>query len=158
MDGPICGQNSLYRLPSGYGRERNETMFHGDMIFWDAASKIIHVENQVSHGAGETLASKESFEQCLWEISRARVKHFHSNTTKRLTLLILFASAEFHEQFKEDQQSQSFSGVGAQHQKAEAERSIRMVLYMACSFMIHVALHWGEDQSDDLLLWSFAVD
>ena len=53
---------------------------------------------------------------------------------------------------------QSFSGVGAQHQNAEAERSIQTVMYMARSFMIHVALHWGEDQSDDLSLWSFAVD
>jgi hypothetical protein len=82
---------------------------------------------------------------------KARVKHYHSDNK-------VFASAEFHEQCKEDQQSQSFSGVGAQHQKAEAERSIQMVMYMACLFMIHVALHWGEDQSDDLLLWSFAVD
>ena len=40
-------------------------MFHGDTIFWDVASKIIHIENQVSLGAGETLASKVSFEQWL---------------------------------------------------------------------------------------------
>ncbi len=36
---------------------------------------------------------------------------------------------------------QSFSGVGAQHQNAEAERSIQMVMYMAGLFMVHVALH-----------------
>ena len=52
---------------------------------------------------------------------------------------------------------QSFSGVGAQHQNAEAERSIQTVMYVARSFMVHVALHWGEDQSDDLSLWSFEV-
>ncbi len=39
--------------------------------------------------------------------------------------------AEFHKQCKEDSQTQSFSGVGAQHQNAEAERSIQMVMYMA---------------------------
>ena len=43
---------------------------------------------------------------------------------------------------------QSFSGVGAQHQNAEAERSIQTVMYMARSFMIHAALHWGEDGAD----------
>ena len=58
-------------LPSGYGQESNVNMFHGGTIFWDAASKIIHVKNQVSLGAGETLASKVSFEQWLWEISMA---------------------------------------------------------------------------------------
>ena len=59
------------RLPSGYGRESNVNMFHGGTIFRDAASKIIHIENQVSLGAGETLAYKVSFEQWLWEISMA---------------------------------------------------------------------------------------
>ena len=29
---------------------------------------------------------------------------------------------------------------------------------MARSFMIHVGLHWSGDGSDDLGLWSFAVD
>ncbi|KAL7474382.1 hypothetical protein ACHAW6_000357 [Cyclotella cf. meneghiniana] len=31
-------------------------------------------------------------------------------------------------------------------------------MYMALSFMVHVAMHWCEDQSDDLSLWSFVVD
>ena len=31
---------------------------------------------------------------------------------------------------------QSFSGVGAQHQNAEAERAIQTVMYMARSFRI----------------------
>ena len=101
-------------------------MFHGGTIFWDAASKIIHIKNQVSLGAGETLASKVSFEQWpwLWEILVARLKHYHSNNG-------IFASAEFLKKCKEDYQMQSFSGVGAQHQNAEAERSIQMVMYMA---------------------------
>ncbi len=56
---------TLGHLPSWYGRESNVNMFHGGTIFRDAASKIIHVKNQVSLGAGETLASKVSFEQWL---------------------------------------------------------------------------------------------
>ena len=31
-------------------------------------------------------------------------------------------------------------------------------MYMARSFLIHAALHWSEDRSDDISLWSFAVD
>ena len=59
---------------------------------------------------------------------------------------------------KEEGQTQSFSGVGAQHQNAEAERAIQTVVYMARSFMIHAALNWGEDGSDDLSLWCLALD
>ncbi len=112
------------RLPSGYGQESNVNMFHRGTIFWDAASKIIHDENQVSLGAGETLVSKVSFEEWPWEILAAQVKHYHSNNG-------IFPSAEFHKQCKEDSQRQSFSGVGAQHQNVEAERSIQTVMYMA---------------------------
>jgi len=43
------------RLPTGYGRESITNMFHGGTIFRDAASKYIHVQNQVSLGAGETV-------------------------------------------------------------------------------------------------------
>ena len=111
-------------------------MFHGGTIFRDAASKIIHVKNQVSLGAGEILASKVSFDQWLWEISMARVKHYHSNNE-------IFALAEFREQCKEDSQTQSFSGVGAQHQNAEAERSIQTVMYMAQSFTIQCGFALG---------------
>jgi hypothetical protein len=36
------------RLPTGYGRKSHTNMFHGGTIFRDAASKYIHVSNQVS--------------------------------------------------------------------------------------------------------------
>mgnify|MGYP006201736631 CR=1 FL=1 len=110
---------------------------------------MIHVKNQVSLGAGETLASKVSFEQWLWEISMARVKHYHSDNG-------IFASAEFREQCKEDSQMQSFSGVGAQHQNAEAERSIQTVMYMArCSWYMWLCIGVRISQMISLfgLLW-----
>jgi hypothetical protein len=126
-------------------------MFHGGTIFRDAASKYIHVQNQVSLGAGETVNAKLRFEEWLWEEARAAVKHYHSDNG-------VFTAEYFREACSEAKQTQSFSGVGAQHQNAEAERAIQTVMYMARSFMIHAALHWGEDGSDDLSLWSFAVD
>jgi hypothetical protein len=54
-------------------------MYRGSTIFRDAASKYIHVENQVSLGAGETTIAKLKFEQWLWEQARVSVKHYHSN-------------------------------------------------------------------------------
>jgi hypothetical protein len=139
------------RLPTGFGKESITDMFHGGTIFRDAASKYIHVQNQVSLGAGETVNAKLKFEDWLWETARARVKHYHSDNG-------VFTAQEFRDSCEADRQTQSFSGVGAQHQNAEAERAIQTVMYMARSFMIHAALHWGEDGSGDIELWSFALD
>jgi transposase InsO family protein len=142
---------ALGRLPTGFGKESIMNMFHGGTIFRYASSKYIHVQNQVSLGAGETVNAKMRFEDWLWETARARVKHYHSDNG-------VFTAEAFRDSCKEDRQTQSFSGVGAQHQNAEAERAIQTIMYMARSFMIHAALHWGEDGSDDISQWSFAVD
>lgn len=139
------------RLPTGYGRESDTNMFHGGTIFRDAATKYIHVQNQVSLGAGETVNAKVSFESWLWEEARVAIKHYHGDNG-------IFTADLFKEACAEENQTQSFSGVGAQHQNAEAERAIQTIMYMARSFMIHAALNWGDHGSDDLSLWSFAVD
>ena len=80
-----------------------------------------------------------------------RVSNYHSDNG------ILMVDV-FHVSCKADKQTQSFSGVCACFQNAEAEHAIQIVMYMARSFMIHTALHWGEDGSDDISLWSFAVN
>ena len=121
------------------------------LFFQDAVSKYIHVRNQVSLGAGETFTTKRDFEDFLWETARVSMKHYHSDNG-------VFTAEMFKESCKEDGQTQSFSGVGAQHQNAEAERAIQTVVYMARSFMIHAALSWGNDGSDDIELCFFAVD
>ena len=54
-------------------------------------------------------------------------------------------------------QQQTFSGVGAKHQNGRAERSIQTIMSIACTFMIHVSLHWDEQGSDAVELWPFAV-
>ena len=48
--------------------------------------------------------------------------------------------------------SQSFTGGGAQHQNARAERAIQAIMYMAQMFMVHATLHWTERGLDDLSL------
>jgi len=139
------------RLPNGYGRERDCNKFHGGTIFRDAASKVIRAENQVSLGAGETVTAKLRFEEWLWEQAAVRVKHYHSDDG-------IFNAEMFEDACKDSGQTQSFSGVGAKHQNAEAERAIQTIMSMARMFMIHSGLHWIGDGSDDLSLWSFAVD
>ena len=73
-------------------------------------------------------------------------------------MTIVFTANIFYEAYKDGGQTQSFSGVGVKHQNAEAEQAIQTIMYMARSFMIHAGLHWSGDGSDDLGLWSFAVD
>ncbi len=54
-------------------------------------------------------------------------------------------------------QQQIFSGVDAKHQNGLAEQSIQTIMSMACTFMIHVSLHWDEQGSDAVALCPFAV-
>jgi hypothetical protein len=54
-------------------------------------------------------------------------------------------------------QQHIFSGVGTKHQNGRAEQSIQTIMSMACTFMIHVSLHWDEQDSDAVALWPFAV-
>ena len=65
-------------LPTGYGREGPDNRYYGGAIFNDAASGIIHVENQVSMGADETIASKLRFEQWLYDLAMVEVLHYCS--------------------------------------------------------------------------------
>jgi len=138
------------RLPTGFGREQPQNRYNGGTIFNDAASGAIWVENQVSLGAFETIMSKRKFEDWLYDLARVEVREYRSDNG-------VFKAEEFREDCKNLNQDQSFSGVGAQHMNARAERSIQTIMYMARHFMIHTALHWSEYGTDDISLWPFAV-
>jgi hypothetical protein len=122
------------RLPTGYSREGSNSCYQGGTIYNDAASGLIWVENQVSLGASETIMGKERFKQWLYDTAYADVKHFHGNNG-------IFASEQYHQECIEKGQTQSFSGVGAQHQNAKAKQAIQTVMYMARTFMVHASLH-----------------
>ena len=109
------------RLPTGYGQEGPDSTYHGGTIFNDAASGIIHVENQVSMGTGETIASKLRFEQWLYDLAMVEVLQYCSDKG-------VFTAEEFREACAEEDQTQSFPGVGAQHQNAREERSIQTIM------------------------------
>ena len=137
-------------MSTGYGRESQDRRFQGGTIYNDAASGLIWVENQVSLGANETVMGKARFEQWLWDQCVSEVKHYHGDNG-------IFSAEEYRRDCDEKGQSQSFSGVGAQHQNARAERAIQTIMYMAWTFMVHASLHWTDRGSDDLSPWSFAV-
>jgi hypothetical protein len=77
------------------------------------------------------------------------------NTT--MAIMVFSLLRNIHLEWKEKGQSQSFSGVGAQHQNARAEHAIQTIMFMAHSFMVHASLHWTGRGLDGILLWPFAV-
>ncbi len=68
-------------------------------------------------GAIKTVMGKTRFEQCLLDQCVSEVKHYHGDNG-------IFSAEEYRHDCDEKGQSQSFSGVGAQHQNARAERAI----------------------------------
>jgi hypothetical protein len=57
---------------------------------------------------------KERFKQWLYDIACVKVKHYYGDNG-------IFSSEAYHKEYSEKMQSQSFSGVGAQHQNSKAE-------------------------------------
>jgi hypothetical protein len=80
----------------------------------------------------------------------AKVKHYHGDNG-------IFLAEEYCNECLDKNKTQSFLGVGAQHQNARAERVIQTIMYMAQTFLVHSSLHWSEQGSDDISIWPFAV-
>ena len=80
----------------------------------------------------------------------AEVSHYQSDNS-------IFVKDAYRKDYEIKGQTQSFSGVGAQHQNSRAESAIQTIMYMARTFMIHSSWHWTDNWVDDLTLWSFAV-
>ena len=119
---------------SGYGREAIANGFHGGTIYVDSASGLVRVEMQVSMGAEETLVGKCKFEQWVYDLASVCVKRYHSDNG-------VYDSELFREDCIKQDQKQTFSGVGAKHQNAIAERSIQTLSYHARIMMVHAAVH-----------------
>ena len=137
------------RLPHTRGLEKSSSQYTGGLLGVDAASGKVFVRHQVSLRTGETIGSLRAFYR---EASQSGVcfRHFRADNHP-------FRSAEFRA-FVEEGLSASidYSGVGAQHQNAVAERAIQTVMSWARTLMLHAIIHWPIEA--DPSLWPFAVD
>ena len=138
------------RQLTGYGREGANQGLHGGTLYTDAASNFVYVECQSSMGAGETVMGKTRFEQLCWNLAGVKVKNYHSDNG-------VYDATTFWNDCLAKDQSQSFSGVGAKHQNAVAERNIQTICYWARHMMVHAAVHWPNNNADNIRLWPFAV-
>ena len=82
------------------------------------------------------------FEECLWELCAAEIKHFHSDNE-------IFTADMFREDQKQNNQKQSFSGVCAYNQNCQSEHVIKNIMYWEHTFMVHNALHWDKNGADN---------
>ena len=67
-----------------------------------------------------------------------------------------FTSQEFQHHLSEYRQIINFAGTGAHTHNSIAERSIRTIMSIARTMMLHAAIHWPE--MADATLWPLAVD
>ena len=122
--------------------------FCGGTLFYDHGTQYISINHQVSLNAGETVQSKDIFEQEMANFGR-KVKAYHTDNAP-------FQSKTFRESLISDNQPITFSGVGAHHQNGAAERAIKTITWWARTMMLHAIIMWPEHANTEL--WPMAMD
>jgi hypothetical protein len=135
------------RLFHTAGREPDKDKFDGAMIFFDAASQLIHVEPQVTLNATDTIMAKDNFERMSLEAG-VTINSYHTDNG-------VYNSRRFVQEIHSNVQSIRYSGVGAKWQNGMAEGAIRIVVSKARTLMLHASLHWPE--MEDEALWPQAM-
>ena len=125
-----------------------ERMYCGGCLFCDHASNYVHVENQTSLSSHDTLRAKEIFELMCRDHGILPQKYMSDNAK-------CFTAKSFSEHLNHYHQINSFAGAGAHHHNGHAERSIRTIMSIARTMMLHAAIHWPE--LADPTLWPMAV-
>jgi len=132
----------------GYGKGKAETKYNGGTIFVDHASGYVAVHHQISLGTGETLQKKHLFERHA-EANGAKVKGYRADNHP-------FESAGFLQDLETQNQTITYSGMGAHHQNGVAERALQTVTRWALAMMMHQLVHWPAEF--DPSLWPFALE
>ena len=136
------------RLFSGYNKGSEEQRYCGGCIFVDHSSGYIHIEFQNSLSSHETLRAKLSFEKICRDFGVVVKTYMSDNGTA-------FTSKDFTNHLSQYHQISKLAGVGAHHHNAQAERSIRTIMTIARTMMMHAGIHWPEVAQASL--WPMAV-
>ena len=122
-------------------------MFKGGVIFADHASGFVFIVPVVNFTAGEALRAKREFEA---EMSSMGVAVLNCHTVNGF-----FSASQFQDKLAEDGQDMTFSGGGAHHQNAVAERAIRTVVNIARTMILHAKMRWPKAVKTQL--WPMAM-
>ena len=111
------------KLFSSRGSEPTSNIYKGGVIFKDHASNHVFVEPVVNFTAGEAIRAKKMYERELSSMG-VTVLNYHTDNG-------VFTAAEFQDELAKNEQNVTFSGVGAHHQNAVAEREIGIIFSLA---------------------------
>ena len=136
------------RLFTSAGKTADNEMYVGGCLFNDHASGYVHVEFQTHLTTHETLKSKGNFELLCRDHGVIPQSYLSDNAK-------CFTAKEFTEKLSLFEQIIRFAGVGAHHHNGNAERSIRTIMSIARTMMLHSAIHWPEVA--DATIWPMAV-
>ena len=129
------------------GHDSEDRMFKAATVFVDSASKRVRIKFQRGLSALETIQSKMEVEKEALTAGRVIKSYRTDNGT--------FTAQAMMENIKDNDQTISFSGAGAQHQNAVAESAIRTLGNDTRTVMLHAALRWPE--AYDPSLWPMAA-
>ena len=136
------------RLFTGYDKGSDDSRYVGGCIFVDHSSNYTHIEFQSSLSSHDTLRAKTSFEKVCRDYGVVPKTYMSDNGSA-------FTSRDFTEHLSNYHQISKFAGVGAHHHNAIAERSIRTIMSIARTMMMHAAIHWPDMAKTTL--WPMAV-
>ena len=146
VDHYICSTKG--RLFSSYGRTPDSKLYSGGCIFVDHASGYVHTEFQNSLSTHATLTAKVSYEQKCRDYGILPQKYTSDNGSA-------FTSQGFSQHLSDFKQIIKFAGAGAHHHNGIAERSIRTIMSISRTMMLHSAIHWPIVAN--AALWPMAV-
>ena len=135
------------RLPHTAGKEKSDIQYAGGAIFVDVATRLVFIHHQPNLTAAFAVISKHAFERFADGFG-ITIKEYLSDNQP-------FSADLFRQDCTNQNQSQSFSGVGSQHQN-RVERSVQTIFNWARALLLHFTLHWPAQAQ--LNLWPFALD
>eukprot|EP00957_Ditylum_brightwellii_P113825 8678064-Ditylum_brightwellii.AAC.1 len=135
-------------LPHTKGKESALSRYSGGTIFYDHASKLIHISNQVTLIASDTVCGKLKCERVAAGHGFT-IEQYHGDNG-------IFKSQLWSDSCEEaGQLPTSMGGVGAHHQNAVAEQSIGTIVRSARTMLLHATIYWPK--VFDLMFWPFAL-
>jgi hypothetical protein len=145
IDHFVCSQKGVTLTSRG---GVNAPGYTGGSLLHDNATGFIHVEFHQHLNTHETLDGIKNFEAMCLDLGVVPTKYTSDSGSA-------FTSKEFKEHLQTFTQIVRFAGTGAHHHNPYAERSIRTIMSMARTMMLHAAAYWPD--MADATLWPLAV-
>ena len=130
------------------GKSKPEKLYSGGIVFVDHCSDFVFVDHCISPNTEESVQSKNKYEAYCRDVGVVPQSYLSDNGRA-------FTSQEFSSELTRLSQSSHFAGVGAHHSNGKAENTIKRIMAIARTMMIHSAIHWPD--AADASLWPMAV-